>query len=302
MDDFSAALAAFEQEQAAEAAAVEAYGDKVVSGTVLKQTEKHLVVDVGLKSEGLVPLEQVLDHTGAVKFQPGDVIDVVIEREEPEGGYLVSYERAQRLRVWDTIEKAANDKTPVMGTVVSRVKGGLTVDIGLKAFLPGSQLEIRPVRNLDGYLGQQIEVRVIKLNKKRGNVVVSRKEILEEEQTAKRSTTLEQLAEGAILTGTVKNLTDYGAFVDMGGIELGPADAPARPGECGRRNPGEGAEVRQGKAAGFSGLQAVDARPVAGRHRALSGGRACAWPRSLGHRLRRVCRTGAGHRGPGSSL
>jgi len=219
MDDFSAALEAFEREQAAEAAAVEAYGDKLVTGTVIKQTEKHLVVDVGLKSEGLVPIEQVQDHTGTVKFQPGDVIDVVIEREEPEGGYLVSYERAQRLRVWDTIEKAANDKTPVIGTVVSRVKGGLTVDIGLKAFLPGSQLEIRPVRNLDGYLGQQIEVRVIKLNKKRGNVVVSRKEILEEEQNAKRSTTLEQLGEDAILTGTVKNLTDYGAFVDLGGID-----------------------------------------------------------------------------------
>ena len=219
MDDFSAALEAFEREQAAEAAAVEAYGDKIVSGTVVKQTEKHLVIDVGLKSEGLVPLEQVQDHTGAVKFQPGDVIEVVIEREEPEGGYLASYERAQRLRVWDTIEKAAADKTPIMGTVVSRVKGGVTVDIGLKAFLPGSQLEIRPVRNLDGYLGQQIEVRVIKLNKKRGNVVVSRKEILEEEQNAKRSQTLEQLGEGAILTGTVKNLTDYGAFVDLGGID-----------------------------------------------------------------------------------
>ena len=218
-DDFSAALEAFEREQAAEAAAVEAYGDKIVTGTVIKQTEKHLVIDVGLKSEGLVPLEQVLDHAGAVKFQPGDVIDVVIEREEPEGGYLASYERAQRLRVWDTIEKAAADKTPIMGTVVSRVKGGVTVDIGLKAFLPGSQLEIRPVRNLDGYLGQQIEVRVIKLNKKRGNVVVSRKEILEEEQNAKRSTTLEQLGEGTVLTGTVKNLTDYGAFVDLGGID-----------------------------------------------------------------------------------
>src|SRR5580658_683595 len=216
MDDFSAALAAFEREQAAEAAAVEAYGDKVVSGTVIKHTDKHLIVDVGLKSEGMVPLEQVLDHTGAVKFNAGDVVDV---REEPEGGYLVSYEKAQRLRVWDVIEKAANDKTPVIGTVVSRVKGGLTVDIGLKAFLPGSQLEIRPVRNLDGYLGQQIEVRVIKLNKKRGNVVVSRKEILEEEQTAKRSGTLEQLGEGAVLTGTVKNLTDYGAFVDLGGID-----------------------------------------------------------------------------------
>jgi small subunit ribosomal protein S1 len=218
-DDFSAALAEFEREQAAEAAAVEAYGDKLVTGTVIKQTEKHLVVDVGLKSEGMVPLEQVVDHTGQVIFQPGDVIDVVIEREEPEGGYLVSYERAQRLRVWDTIEKAANDKTPMIGTVVSRVKGGLTVDIGLKAFLPGSQLEIRPVRNLDGYLGQKIEVRVIKLNKKRGNVVVSRKELLEEEQNAKRSATMEHLGEGAVLTGTVKNLTDYGAFVDLGGID-----------------------------------------------------------------------------------
>ena len=218
-DDFSSALAEFEREQAAEAAAVEAHGDKVVSGKVEKQTEKYLVVDVGLKSEGLVPLEQVTDHTGAVIFKPGDVIDVVIEREEPEGGYLVSYERAQRLRVWDTIEKAANDKTPVKGTVVSRVKGGLTVDIGIKAFLPGSQLEIRPVRNLDGYLGQQIDVRVIKLNKKRGNVVVSRKEILEEEQNAKRSTTMEHLGEDSVLTGTVKNLTDYGAFVDLGGID-----------------------------------------------------------------------------------
>ena len=219
VDDFSAALEAFEREQAAEAAAVEAYGDKIVSATVIKSTDKFLVVDVGLKSEGQIPLEQVVDHTGAVKFQPGDVIEVVIEREEPEGGYLVSYERAQRLRVWDTIEKAANDKTPVKGTVVSRVKGGLTVDIGIKAFMPGSQLEIRPVRNLDGYLGQEIEVRVIKLNKKRGNVVVSRKELLEEEQNAKRSATMEHLEEGSVLTGTVKNLTDYGAFVDLGGLD-----------------------------------------------------------------------------------
>jgi small subunit ribosomal protein S1 len=219
VEDFSAALEAFEREQAAEAAAVAEYGDKVVTGTVIKQTEKHLVIDVGLKSEGLVPLDQVVDHTGATKFQPGESIEVVIEREEPEGGYLVSYEKAQRLRVWDSIEKAHNEKTPVLGTVVSRVKGGLTVDIGMKAFLPGSQLEIRPVRNLDGYLGQQIEVRVIKLNKKRGNVVVSRKEILEEEQNAKRSQTLEHLDEGAVLTGTVKNLTDYGAFVDLGGID-----------------------------------------------------------------------------------
>jgi small subunit ribosomal protein S1 len=161
----------------------------------------------------------VLDHNGQPKLKAGDTVEVVVEREEAEGGFLLSYDKAQRHRVWDAIERAANEKTPVIGTVLGRVKGGLTVDIGIKAFLPGSQLEIRPVRNLDGYIGQQIEVRVIKLNKKRGNVVVSRKELLEEEQTNKRSLTLEHLEEGAVLTGTVKNLTDYGAFVDLGGID-----------------------------------------------------------------------------------
>jgi len=216
--DFAAALESFDREQAAEAA-TQNFDDNIVTGTVIKLTDKHVVIDVGLKSEGLIPIEQVLDHTGQPKLKPGDSVDVVVEREEAEGGFLVSYDKAQRLRVWDTIEKAANEKTLVTGTVLGRVKGGLTVDIGIKAFLPGSQLEIRPVRNLDGYIGQQIEVRVIKLNKKRGNVVVSRKEILEEEQTARRSTTLEHLEEGTILTGTVKNLTDYGAFVDLGGID-----------------------------------------------------------------------------------
>ncbi len=218
MDDFAAALESFDREQAAEAAAMQS-DEHVVTGTVIKLTDKHVVVDVGLKSEGLIPLEQVLDHNGQPKLKAGDTVEVVVEREEAEGGYLVSYEKAQRHKVWDSIEKAANEKTPVMGTVLGRVKGGLTVDVGIKAFLPGSQLEIRPVRNLDAYIGQQIEVRIIKLNKKRGNVVVSRKEILEEEQTSKRTLTLDHLEEGAILTGTVKNLTDYGAFVDLGGID-----------------------------------------------------------------------------------
>ncbi len=218
MEDFAAALESFDREQAAEAAAL-AFDDNIVTGTVIKLTDKQVVVDVGLKSEGLIPLEQVLDHTGQPKLQAGDTVEVVVEREEPEGGYLLSYDKAQRHRVWDVIEKAATEKTPVTGIVLARVKGGLTVDIGIKAFLPGSQLEVRPVRNLDAYLGQPIEVRVIKLNKKRGNVVVSRKEILEEKQTAKRHETLEHLEEGTILTGTVKNLTDYGAFVDLGGID-----------------------------------------------------------------------------------
>ncbi len=220
--DFAAALASFDREQAAESAAAAnlTQEEVVVTGTVVKITDKHVVVDIGLKSEGLIPLEQVLDTNGQPKFQPGDQVDVMVEREETEGGgYLVSYEKALRNKVWDTLEAASNNKVPVKGIVLSRVKGGLTVDIGIKAFLPGSQVEIRPVRNLDAYIGTEIEVRVIKLNKKRGNVVISRKEMLEEEQTVKRSATLDTLEEGAVLTGTVKNLTDYGAFVELGGLD-----------------------------------------------------------------------------------
>ena len=219
--DFAAALASFDREQAAESAAAQnlTQEEAVVVGTVVKLTDKHVVVDIGLKSEGLIPLDQVLDANGVSKFNPGDQVEVVVEREEAEGGYLVSYEKALRHKVWDKLEEAANTKTPVKGMVLSRVKGGLTVDIGIKAFLPGSQVEIRPVRNLDGYIGTEIEVRVIKLNKKRGNVVISRKELLEEDQNAKKDVTLATLEEGSVLTGTVKNLTDYGAFVDMGGLD-----------------------------------------------------------------------------------
>ena len=220
--DFAAALANFDREQAVETAAAQnlTAEEVVVTGTVVKITDKHVVVDIGLKSEGLLALDQVTDINGVSKFQPGDSIEVVVEREEQHGGgYIVSHEKALRHKVWDKLEQAANDKVPVKGLVLSRVKGGLTVDIGIKAFLPGSQIEVRPVRNLDGYVGQEIEVRVIKLNKKRGNVVISRKELLEEEQNAKKSVTLATLEEGSILTGTVKNLTDYGAFVDLGGLD-----------------------------------------------------------------------------------
>jgi small subunit ribosomal protein S1 len=169
----------------------------------------------------MLPIAEVTDHEGNVKFQPGDEIDVMIEKGETEEGYTkLSHDRAQRIKAWDEIEKAYNDKRAIKGLVVDRIKGGLTVDImGARAFLPGSQVDLRPVRNLDGMKGTEIEVRVIKLNKKRGNIVVSRKQLLEEEVSEKRSHTLEQLAEGAVLTGTVKNLTDYGAFVDLGGID-----------------------------------------------------------------------------------
>jgi small subunit ribosomal protein S1 len=216
-EDFATALESFEQEQA-ELAANE---DRVLRGTVVSINSNYLVVDIGLKSEGVVPLEEAKDHEGNLKFQPGDAIDVMVEKGHTEEGYVnLSYQKAQRLHAWDEIEKAHNDKASVKARVIDRIKGGLTVDIlGARAFLPGSQVDVRPVRNLDALKGQELEVRVIKVNKKRGNIVVSRKQILDEEVTAKRDVTMTHLEENAVLTGTVKNLTDYGAFVDLGGID-----------------------------------------------------------------------------------
>ncbi len=214
-EDFASALETFTAE--AEAAAAE---DHVLTGIVLKITPSHVVVDVGHKSEGLVPIAQLQDAAGNVKVQPGEQIPVMVERGQREEGYIVlSHDRAKRLKVWDDIEKAYSENKPIRGRVVERVKGGLAVDVGARAFLPGSQADIRPVRNLDALKGQEFEVRIVKLNKKRGNIVVSRKQLLEEETAAKRSRTLEHLEEGAVLTGTVKNLTDYGAFIDLGGID-----------------------------------------------------------------------------------
>ena len=215
-EDFASALETFTTE------AEEAVGeDRVIRGTVLKLTPTHVVVDIGAKSEGMLPLSEVLDHEGNPKFKPGDEIDVMRDKGEAEEGYInLSHQKAQRLHAWDEIEKAHNEKKPIKALVIDRIKGGVTVDImGARAFLPGSQVDLRPVRNLDALKGQEIEVAVIKLNKKRGNIVVSRKQLLEEEQNEKRSKTLEHLEEGSILTGVVKNLTEYGAFVDMGGID-----------------------------------------------------------------------------------
>jgi small subunit ribosomal protein S1 len=215
-EDFASALESFTTES--EEAVRE---DKVLKGTVLKLTATHVVVDIGAKSEGMLPLSEVLDFEGNPRFQPGDEIDVMRDKGETEEGYInLSHQKAQKLRAWDEIEKAYNEKKPIRATVVERIKGGLTVDImGANAFLPGSQADLRPARNLDAVKGQTLEVAIIKLNKKRGNIVVSRKQVLEGEQSEKRSKTLEHLEEGSILTGVVKNLTDYGAFVDLGGID-----------------------------------------------------------------------------------
>ncbi|HTK95889.1 MAG TPA: 30S ribosomal protein S1, partial [Terriglobales bacterium] len=219
MEDFATVLENFEAE--AEAAAAATHEHRLTKGTVLKITDKNVVVDIGAKSEGIVPLSEVIDHEGKPRYNVGDEIPVMIlGGETEEGGIRLSHEKAQRMGAWDDIEKAFNEKAPIKGRVLERVKGGLSVEVaGAKAFLPGSQVDVKPVRNLDALKGQEIEVRVIKLNKKRGNIVVSRKELLEEDLKGKREKTLADLHEDAVLTGTVKNLTDYGAFVDLGGID-----------------------------------------------------------------------------------
>ncbi len=212
MEDFEQLLDTFEQQnQAAEG--------EILKGTVLKIDGDDVVVDIGMKSEGVVPLREFLDASGNPQVRPGDIIDVVLEREERERGMVLSHEKAVRLRLWDELERAHQEGTIIQGRIVDRIKGGLACDIGVKAFLPGSQLDIRPVRNLDAFRGQEVRVRIIKLNKKRGNIVVSRKVVQEEEVGTRRSQTMETLEEGQIVTGVVKNVTDYGVFVDVGGID-----------------------------------------------------------------------------------
>jgi small subunit ribosomal protein S1 len=194
--------------------------DEVVQGTILAITGKDVIVDFGYKSEGLVPIEQFQSPTGQTTIQVGDVVDVMIDHgQQPEGYVLLSHTRAARLRIWDNLDKAFQEQLVISGRVLGRVKGGLAVDVGIKAFMPGSQADPRPVHNLDSLVGQDIPVKIIKLNRRRGNVVVSRKIAVEEEINVRKTVTLEHLAEGSVVTGVVKNLTDYGAFIDLGGID-----------------------------------------------------------------------------------
>jgi small subunit ribosomal protein S1 len=195
--------------------------DEVLQGTVLGITGKDVIIDFGYKSEGIVPIEQFQNPAGEITVQPGDVVDVMIETsgEQPEGYVLLSHTRAARLRIWDNLEKAYQEQLNISGHVLGRVKGGLAVDVGVKAFMPGSQADPRPIHNLDGLVGQDIPVKIIKLNRRRGNVVVSRKSAVEEEINVRKSATLDHLVEGSAVAGVVKNLTEYGAFIDLGGID-----------------------------------------------------------------------------------
>jgi small subunit ribosomal protein S1 len=193
---------------------------EIVPATVIKLTDSEVVVDLGLKCEGTIPRSELQSGDGQVEVAPGDVIHVLIEQyNEQEGTVVLSYQKAARRKVWEDIESAFAAQRSIPGRVVARIKGGLTVDIGIPAFLPGSHVDLRPHYNLESLVGREISCKIIKLNRKRNNAVVSRRLALEEEAAQRKARLLEQLRVGAELTGRVKNLTDYGVFVDLGGMD-----------------------------------------------------------------------------------
>jgi small subunit ribosomal protein S1 len=195
---------------------------EIVRGTVVAVQRDNVVIDIGGKSEGIIALNEFADAQGQTTVKPGDEIDVYIEsRENDDGLVALSKEKADKMKVWDEISAACERDELIEGTISQRVKGGLSVTIrgGVKAFLPGSQVDLRPIRNLDKLIGQTYQFKVIKFNKKRGNIVLSRRVLLERERDEQKTKTLETLEEGKVVKGVIKNITEYGAFVDLGGID-----------------------------------------------------------------------------------
>lgn len=192
----------------------------IVEGNVTKITKDFVTVDFGYKSEGQIPVQEFYNSDGELTVEVGDSTEIYLERFEDEAGQVVvSKEKAKKLRVWEEVGKVYSEDGIVSGTISARIKGGLSVDIGIKAFLPGSQVDLRPVRNLDKLIGERFDFKVLKYNPKRGNIVLSRRAILEIDREEQREKTLELLQEGAIIKGHVKNITDYGIFVDLGGVD-----------------------------------------------------------------------------------
>ncbi len=193
----------------------------IVHGKVLKVTPGEVVIDIGYKSEGLLSLGEVTGYNNEVKVKPGDEIDVFIERLEDSSGYVIlSREKAERMLVWDRIEAAYKSDQPISGRVIDRVKGGLSVDVGgVKAFLPGSLIDAKPVKNLDGLRGHEYKFKIVSFDKKRNNIVLSRRAIVEAEHKEQKEATFHRLQEGQLTHGVVKNITDYGVFVDLGGVD-----------------------------------------------------------------------------------
>ena len=191
----------------------------VVTGKVVQINADTVMVDVGWKTEGYIPAKELRDDEGNISLAVGDEIEILVDRRDGDGNLVLSRDKAAKIKVWDDVKVACEQNTAIKGTVLERVKGGLSVDIGIPAFLPGSQVDIRPVRDLDRFVGQTLVFNVLKYDRKRNNVVLSRRSILEYERESEKRETLERLEEGKIVEGTIKNITDYGIFIDLGGID-----------------------------------------------------------------------------------
>jgi small subunit ribosomal protein S1 len=193
---------------------------ELITGKIVQIEEDYVLVDIGYKSEGVIPISEFKDSDGNITAKAGDKVDVVLERKEnDEGLVILSMEKAKKIKVWDHIRDVYNNDGAIEGKVIFRVKGGLSVDIGLPAFLPGSQIDLHPIRDLDSLVGQVIKLKILKYNKRRNNIIVSRRAILESERMKQKAKTLSLIKEGSVLQGKVKNITDYGLFVDLGGID-----------------------------------------------------------------------------------
>jgi len=193
---------------------------EIVKGTILEIKEGAVLVDIGYKSEGLIPLREFRTPSGEVTVKVGDVVDVYLEqKEDSEGLIVLSREKAEKIKIWDELSRVYEEGGAMTGMILGRTKGGLIVDIGVRAFLPGSQVDLRPVRDLDKLIGKAFPMKIIKLNQKRGNIVLSRRELLEEERKHLKEATLTGLTDGKRIKGKIKNITEYGAFVDLGGLD-----------------------------------------------------------------------------------
>lgn len=193
---------------------------EVVTGKIISLDKDYVLVDIGYKSEGQIPIHEFKDEKGEVAAKVGDAVEVMVEWwDDEEEVVVLSKEKAEKIKVWDEIKKAYDDGGTVDGVITNRVKGGFSVDIGVQAFLPGSQADLRPIRNLDEMVGQSFTFKILKYNRKRSNIVLSRRVILEEEREAARAATLASIEEGKVMGGIVKNITEYGVFVDLGGVD-----------------------------------------------------------------------------------
>jgi len=192
---------------------------EIVTGKVVQINSDVVMVDVGWKTEGYIPVRELKDNEGNISLAVGDEVEVLVDRRDSDGNLILSRDKAVKIKIWDDVKNACEHNIPIKGIIVERVKGGLSVDIGIPTFLPGSQVDIRPVRDLDKYVGQTLMFNVLKYDRKRNNVVLSRRSILEKERVSAKKETLESIEEGKILEGVIKNITDYGLFIDLGGID-----------------------------------------------------------------------------------